>query len=111
MPSGLYADKSSGKNAIIRASYTLSFQQPKLAFLLAENEPFCGKVVILDIGLSKQYSDNEKSIFELIDKNQVAQIYKPRKAICQQRQLRLCMPGSRQLWNDGRCDSKRQGLP
>ena len=81
MPSGLYADKSSAKNAVIHARYTLSFQQPKLAFLLAENEPFCGKVVILDIGLSPQYFGDEKSVFELIDKNQVEQIYNPRKAL------------------------------
>jgi hydroxyethylthiazole kinase-like uncharacterized protein yjeF len=79
MPSGLYSDKSSVKNAIIHARYTLSFQQPKLAFLLAENEPFCGKVVLLDIGLSPQYLESEKSVFELVDKNQVEQIYAPRK--------------------------------
>jgi hydroxyethylthiazole kinase-like uncharacterized protein yjeF len=79
MPSGLNADKSSAKNAVIHARYTLSFQQPKLAFLLAENEPFFGKVIILDIGLSSQYYGNEKSVFDLIDKNQAEQIYKPRK--------------------------------
>jgi len=79
MPSGLYSDESSAKNAVIHACYTLSFQQPKLAFLLAENEPFCGKVVILDLGLSPQYFEKEKSVFELVDKNQVERIYTPRK--------------------------------
>jgi ADP-dependent NAD(P)H-hydrate dehydratase / NAD(P)H-hydrate epimerase len=79
IPSGLYADRSSAKNAIIHASYTLSFQQYKLAFLLAENEPYCGKVIILDIGLSQQYYDNEKSAFELTDKSWIEKIYIPRK--------------------------------
>jgi ADP-dependent NAD(P)H-hydrate dehydratase / NAD(P)H-hydrate epimerase len=80
IPSGLYMDVHSGKNAIIHARYTLSFQQQKLAFLLAENETFCGEVVILDIGLSQEYYNNEKSIFELIDKTDIEQIYIPKKA-------------------------------
>lgn len=79
MPSGLYADVHSGRNAIIRARYTLSFQQQKLAFLLAENEAFCGEVVILDIGLSQEYYNNEPSVFELIDNNTIEEIYRPRK--------------------------------
>ncbi|MEP6926488.1 MAG: NAD(P)H-hydrate dehydratase [Ginsengibacter sp.] len=79
IPSGLFADKTSAKNAIIRARYTLSFQQPKLAFLLADNNSFCGEVIILDIGLSTQYFNNKESVFELVDKKQAAQIYNPRK--------------------------------
>src|SRR5688572_11995837 len=39
MPSGLYADKSSKENVVIKADYTLTFQQYKLAFFMAENEP------------------------------------------------------------------------
>lgn len=80
IPSGLYADKNSGSNAVIHARYTLSFQHTKLAFLLAENESFCGEVVILDIGLSQQYCKTEKTVLELIDKNNIQQIYTPRKA-------------------------------
>ena len=64
----------------IHARYTLSFQQQKLAFLLPENESFFGTVIVLDIGLSKEYYNNEKSIFELIDKDFIEQIYVPRKA-------------------------------
>jgi len=80
IPSGLYADKSSNGNSIIRSRYTLSFQQSKLAFLLAENESFCGKVIPLDIKLSKEYYDKEKSVFELIDANTIKPIYMPRNA-------------------------------
>jgi hydroxyethylthiazole kinase-like uncharacterized protein yjeF len=79
IPSGLYTDINSNGNAIIHARYTLSFQQQKLAFLLPENEPFFGEVVILDIGLSQEYYNNEKSIFELIDRNTIEKIYVPRK--------------------------------
>ncbi|HSQ44135.1 MAG TPA: NAD(P)H-hydrate dehydratase [Ginsengibacter sp.] len=80
IPSGLYTDIHSEGSAIIRARYTLSFQQQKLAFLIAENEPFCGEVAILDIGLSQEYYNNEKTVFDLIDKNIIEEIYVPRKA-------------------------------
>ncbi|HJN05171.1 MAG TPA: NAD(P)H-hydrate dehydratase [Bacteroidales bacterium] len=57
MPSGLFADKSSiiEKGEIIHADYTLSFQFPKLAFLLPENELYVGNWEVLDIGLSSDY--------------------------------------------------------
>ena len=79
MPSGLYADKSSNGNSIIRSRYTLSFQQYKLAFLLAENESFCGKIILLDIKLSKEYYNKEKSAFDVVDQDTIKQIYIPRK--------------------------------
>jgi len=79
IPSGLYTDVCSNGNAIIRSRYTLTFQQRKLAFLLPENEMFCGEVVMLDIGLSPQFYEDEYSVFELIDKNAIEQIYVPRK--------------------------------
>jgi hydroxyethylthiazole kinase-like uncharacterized protein yjeF len=80
IPSGLYTDKSSGENAIVRSRYTLSFQQQKLAFLLAENAPYCGEVVVLDIELSKKYYEEEKTVFELIGRNKIENIYIPRKS-------------------------------
>ncbi len=80
VPSGLYTDECSNGNAIIRSRYTLTFQQRKLAFLLPENESFCGEVVILDIGLSAQYYADEKTVYELTDKKTIEKIYVPRKA-------------------------------
>ncbi|MEI8060172.1 MAG: NAD(P)H-hydrate dehydratase, partial [Ferruginibacter sp.] len=79
IPSGLYADKSSKGNTIIAATHTLSFQQYKLAFLMAENESYCGKIHILDINLHKQFVDDEQVNFELIDKATIQSIYTPRK--------------------------------
>jgi NAD(P)H-hydrate epimerase len=53
IPSGLMGEDNKGNNlnAIVRATYTFSFQFPKLAFLLSENELFVGKFIVLDIGL------------------------------------------------------------
>ena len=54
VPSGLFADQpSSGK--VVKADYTISFQLPKLAFLLPENNSYVGDWKIVDIGLSKNF--------------------------------------------------------
>ncbi len=79
MPSGLYSDSNSTSNTIIFASYTLSFQQVKLSFLMAENESYTGQVVVLDIGLSQEFFQNENSNFFLIDNDLIKEIYVPRK--------------------------------
>ena len=79
LPSGLFADKSSTKNTVVKATHTLSFQNYKLAFLLPENEDYCGEVHLLHIGLDKNFETEEAAAFELIDKEIIGSIYKPRK--------------------------------
>lgn len=79
IPSGLYADQSSVGNTIIRATHTLSFQQYKLAFLLAENEDYCGDVHILDIALHPQFEQDEPAVYTLTDKKLIQSFYKRRK--------------------------------
>jgi ADP-dependent NAD(P)H-hydrate dehydratase / NAD(P)H-hydrate epimerase len=84
IPSGLFADKSSlqndsGKrNSIIKADYTLTFQQYKLAFLMAENRQYFGKIILLDIGLHKNFYQQQDSPFELMDLDLIKNIYQPR---------------------------------
>jgi ADP-dependent NAD(P)H-hydrate dehydratase / NAD(P)H-hydrate epimerase len=77
LPSGLFADKSSKGNVVIKSKYTLSFQQPKLAFFMKENAVFCGEPVILDIGLSPLFYQKQTASFELSDINLIREIYKP----------------------------------
>lgn len=53
IPSGLFADiHSTGE--IFRAHHTVSFQLPKLAFMMPENYHFTGEWHLADIGLSKK---------------------------------------------------------
>ncbi len=54
IPSGLMADKHS-PGIIVKADHTLTFQLPKLAFLLPENHTFVGQWHRVDIRLSKKY--------------------------------------------------------
>lgn len=77
--SGMAVDHSSLGNTIIKAAYTLSFQCCKLAFLLAENAPFTGELVILDIGLHNGFLETIENSFELVDKKIIQSIYQPRK--------------------------------
>ncbi|MEO6254052.1 MAG: NAD(P)H-hydrate dehydratase [Ferruginibacter sp.] len=78
LPAGLFADKSSKSNTIIKATHTLSFQNYKLAFLLPENEIYCGEVHLLNIGLNPAFEKSEIAGFELIDEDLIKSIYDPR---------------------------------
>jgi NAD(P)H-hydrate epimerase len=75
VPSGLFVNTSSVENTIINATYTLTFQNQKLAFLMPENKSFVGKVILLNIGLSKEFEEKENAQFEFIDKSLAENIY------------------------------------
>lgn len=77
IPSGLYADRSSRGQMVVKARHTLSFQCHKLAFLLAENEPYVGEVHILDIGLHPDFPRIHAPKYRFIDKELIAGFYKP----------------------------------
>ena len=51
IPSGLYVDSFNPDTHIIQADDTVSFQLPKLSFLLPQNEQFVGEWHLTDIGL------------------------------------------------------------
>ena len=78
MPSGLCADIYSGKEAIIKATYTLSFETNKLAFLLPENALYTGLVHLISIDLNKKYYAATPARFETIDEQLISKIYKLR---------------------------------
>jgi hydroxyethylthiazole kinase-like uncharacterized protein yjeF len=58
IPSGLRADAPS-QGEIVQAHYTVTFQLPKLAFLLPANHKFVGEWTVVDIGLSKEFIKQE----------------------------------------------------
>lgn len=80
IPSGLFAESAvEDPRAVMRATYTLSFQVPKLAFFMPENQDFVENWQILDIELDKAYLSEVRSAYQLIDKNLIKQYYKKRK--------------------------------
>jgi NAD(P)H-hydrate epimerase len=78
MPSGMPADNSSAGNDIVKATYSLTFQALKPAFLLPENAAFTGQVILLDIGLHPQYLASLSTNYELIERYHARQCYRPR---------------------------------
>ncbi|MEO7313638.1 MAG: NAD(P)H-hydrate dehydratase [Ginsengibacter sp.] len=80
VPSGMYIDNTSLGNKIIKSNFTLTFQNEKLAFLMPENAGYNEYIKMLDIKLSAEYEENEKSLYELVDGPFVKKIYKSRKA-------------------------------
>ncbi len=60
IPSGLFADKHTATTSI-NANYTISFQSPKLCFLMPENENRVGEWHIQDIALDPSFLQSLKS--------------------------------------------------
>ncbi len=54
IPSGLFADQHS-TGPIVKAHHTVTFQLPRLAFLVPENHAVVGEWQIVDIGLDKSF--------------------------------------------------------
>lgn len=78
LPSGLFIDRSSIGNPIIKAAVTLTFQCYKLSLLIQENAPFLGEVQVLDIGLHPAFLQQVKNMALFLDEAMIRQLYKPR---------------------------------
>ncbi|MDG3583670.1 NAD(P)H-hydrate dehydratase [Galbibacter pacificus] len=79
IPSGLYMDKGiTTEDAVVKADYTLTFQLPKLPFLLPETGRYTQYWEVLDIGQDTQFLYEEPSNLEYVDKWAVLNKYKPR---------------------------------
>ena len=72
--SGLFADTPSPEAAIFRPDYTLTFQMPKLAFLMPENDPFVGRLEVLDIRLHPQFLLEVETNNFLVDREMMKSI-------------------------------------
>ena len=79
-PTGLFLDKSSAEfgKKIIHANYTLTFQLPRLSFLFPENSNFIGNAYILNIGLSKDFIEQEKTANYFITNYEIKSFFKKR---------------------------------
>jgi len=80
IPSGVFADKSSVLKKTIRfqADYTLSFQFPKLAFFMPENDAFVGDWKVLDIGLSSDYIQKTNTPYYFLQTISARELIRPR---------------------------------
>ena len=80
MPSGLYGDKPIGKDAIVfAADHTISFELPKLAFLLPDCYAYVGDWHVVDIGLSQSFIEKQPSGYCFTEKSDVGGLLPKRR--------------------------------
>jgi len=78
IPSGLFADKPTTSKVIFTADLTLSFQLPKLAFLIPDHANQVGDWELLDIGLHKKYIQDAASEYYLTTIHDIKSLVSPR---------------------------------
>ncbi len=80
MPTGLLADGVNiESDIIIKATHTVSFELPKLAFLLPQNAEFVGDWHLVDIGLHQEFIQEAKTKYFYSTPEEVKMLIKPRK--------------------------------
>ena len=79
IPSGVYCDAINDDDAKVRADYTYTFQLPKLAFFLPENQDYTGEFKILDIGLDQQFIAEQSTSYHFTTQGNVQALIKKRK--------------------------------
>lgn len=80
LPSGLMCDENRYNNGtIVRATFTLTMEFPKLSLFFRENEPFFGKWEIIPFGLSPKAIEETKSGIFYFGEETARSILKRRK--------------------------------
>ncbi|MBN4065774.1 NAD(P)H-hydrate dehydratase [Candidatus Amoebophilus asiaticus] len=78
IPSGLYCDSRNTSKNKIEADHTLSFQLPKLAFMLPENNTHVGKWEVLPIGLDDSFIAKQKTYNNFFTREDAKKMIKKR---------------------------------
>lgn len=80
IPSGLYTDSQTPEEgAIIKADFTVTFELPKLAFLLPQHETYIGQWCVVPIGLSQKFLSSVESKLHITTQQDIKHLLKPRK--------------------------------
>jgi len=76
IPSGLMGEDNSGNipENIIRADFTLTFQFPKISFLLSDTESYTGEWEVLPIGLHPEGIARTPASYYLVEKQDIAEM-------------------------------------
>ena len=64
--SGLLADAPTPSKSVMEADYTLTFQLPKLAFFMPENDPYVGSIEAFPIGLHPDYLNSVETDYRVM---------------------------------------------
>lgn len=77
IPSGMFADQVTNTSCV-SAAFTVTFQAPKLGFLMPENADRVGELIVVDIGLSSRFLKEVDCDYYLIDRKSVRKKIKTR---------------------------------
>lgn len=82
LPSGLMPEDNTYniKSNIVRAHVTLTLQYKKICMFLADNQPYLGKVEVLDIGLSDTFVKETPTHIHLLEAGDLRPQLRPRDA-------------------------------
>lgn len=79
VPTGFYADGEVDKYAtVLKADLVITFQQPKINFLLPESGPFIECWEAVNIGLDEMFIQNLQSPNQFIEEKDIKALLKPR---------------------------------
>ena len=88
IPSGLFSEDNAGNDArgIVKADITVTFQYPKLSFLLEENAEYVGEWRVADIGISPEILAEKETPLYYMEAEDVVGLLKPRRKYSDKRQ-------------------------
>ena len=72
IPSGVFADEVNAAENCVQANATITFQRPKLSFMIPESGRFVGVWMVVHIGLSEPFIQAQDSPYSLIEVQDVA---------------------------------------
>lgn len=78
VPSGLFSDRHTPGDTVVRADRTFSFETPKLAFLFSESAAYAGEWSFGSIGLHPDFYEKTETPFHFLTKEDTAKLVKPR---------------------------------
>lgn len=79
LPSGLAIERSSKDTAVVKATFSLTFQCYKTGLLVQDNAAFVGEVQVLDIGLHPDFLKGLQSKIFFLDEAMIRERFKPRQ--------------------------------
>ncbi len=78
IPSGMFTDRLSSA-PVFRSDLCITFQCPKLAFFMPENQDYTGYWEVVDIGLDPSFIERLESPWHMTDPEDLQSLWRPRK--------------------------------
>lgn len=84
IPSGMFPEwnHENQERNMVHADLTLAVQFPKISFFFADNAEIVGQWKILDVGMSREATENTKTNFHLIEEGEIRGLLKKRSDFC-----------------------------